>query len=334
MNSAHPPSVLKRFLRLAAYLMLGLVALAAIAAALLGYFLYVPAPESAQLTGTLSKGAIQSGALTRRFLTYIPRTLTPGAPLLVVMHGSGETGEQIRVGTGHGFERLADRLGFAIVYPNSYTFDWNDCSTVGDYRVNGAEVDDLGFLAELTDKLIDNYRLDRTRVFATGVSAGGSMSMRLALEAPSRYRAVAAVAANVPQPGNFKCKPAGQAASILIMNGTEDPLVPFEGGEVNLMGMFYKAGYVRSTRASGQYFAELNGLAAAPNVTKNPVGSGVSVERIYWSATGKPEVELLAIHGGGHSLPQPYARRPRLLGPSPMAPHGPELIWAFFARQP
>jgi polyhydroxybutyrate depolymerase len=33
-------------------------------------------------------------------------------------------------------------------------------------------------------------------------------------------------------------------------------------------------------------------------------------------------------------LPQPYARRPRLLGPSPMEPDGPAMIWAFFERQP
>jgi polyhydroxybutyrate depolymerase len=44
-------------------------------------------------------------------------------------------------------------------------------------------------------------------------------------------------------------------------------------------------------------------------------------------------VELVAIHGGGHGLPQPYWRRPRLLGPSPMEPNGPALIWAFFERQ-
>ena len=65
------------------------------------------------------------------------------------MHGSGEIAAQIRMGTGYGFERLADEHGFAVVYPNSYTFDWNDCSKVGDFHVGGAEVDDMAFLNAL-----------------------------------------------------------------------------------------------------------------------------------------------------------------------------------------
>ena len=35
----------------------------------------------------------------------------------------------------------------------------------------------------------------------------------------------------------------------------------------------------------------------------------------------------------GHGIPQPYRRGPRLLGPSPKEPNGPEVIWAFFERQ-
>jgi polyhydroxybutyrate depolymerase len=66
------------------------------------------------------------------------------------------------------------------------------------------------------------------------------------------------VSANVPAPENFKCKPAGQGtSSVMIMNGTEDPLVPFDGGSVSLFGLFYRIGKVRSSRESGQYFADL-----------------------------------------------------------------------------
>jgi len=162
------------------------------------------------------------------------------------------------------------------------------------------------------------------------------MSIRLALEVPSRFRAVAAVSANVPTPENFKCKPAGLGApgtSVMIMNGTKDPLVPFNGGESNLLGLFYKGGNVRSSRESGQYFADLNHLVGTPATKQTPVVDGVSVEQFFWRNDSKVEVELVAIHGGGHGIPQPYFRRPRLLGPSPMAPNGPAMIWAFFERQ-
>ena len=313
--------------------LLTLLALIAVLGALFAYFIYSPDPALPQLSGTLTKGVIEAGGMKRTYLTYVPQRLPKGAPLVLVMHGSGESAADIRIGTGYGFERLADEHGFAVVYPNSASFDWNDCSKVGDFSVNGREVDDVGFLNALVDKLIADIGIDRTRVFATGVSAGGFMSIRLALEAPSRFRAVAAVAANVPVPENFKCKPQGKGTSIMIMNGTKDPLVPFAGGEVNLLGLFYKGGNVRASRESGQYFADQNQLVGPPATIQSPVADGVSVEQVLWRSETKVEVELVAIHGGGHGLPQPHYRRPRLLGPSPMAPDGPAMIWAFFARQ-
>ena len=319
-----------RFLRFCVWTVLVVVV---VGGALGGYFLYSPAPELPRLFGTLSKASIDVGGLKRTYRTYVPGSFTKGAPLLVVMHGSGESGAQIRVQTGYMFERLADLHGFAVAYPDSHAFDWNDCSKVGDFSVNGQAVDDVLFLSALADKLIADLRIDRNRVFATGVSAGGSMSMRLALEAPSRFRAVAAVAANVPTADNFKCKPAGQGASVMIMNGTKDPLVPFAGGEVNLLGLFYKGGTVRSSGQSGQYFAGLNRIAGAPVTQRRAVADGVSVERAVWRNGGKVEVELVAIHGGGHGIPQPLYRNLRLLGPSPEEPNGPAMIWDFFARQ-
>lgn len=327
---------MKKVLRVLGFFLLSLVLVLALAAALLGYFIYTPAPEVPPLSGTLSKATIEVGGLKRTYQTYVPRGLQKNAPLVLVMHGSGENAAQIRIETGYGYERLADQYGFAVVYPNSYSLDWNDCSKVGDFSANGREVDDVGFLSALSDKLIADINLDRSRVFATGVSAGGFMSMRLALEAPARFRAIAAVAANVPSPENFKCKPAARASSgtsVMIMNGTKDPLVPFAGGEVNLLGLFYKGGNVRSSQESGQYFADLNHLAGTPAMQQTPVADDVSIEQLFWRNDSKVEVELVAIHGGGHGLPQPYARRPRLLGPSPMAPDGPAMIWAFFARQ-
>jgi len=160
------------------------------------------------------------------------------------------------------------------------------------------------------------------------------MAFRLALEAPSRFRAVAAVSANVPTPENFKCKPAGQGtSSVMIMNGTKDPLVPFDGGEVNLLGLFYRNGKVRSSRESGQYFADLNNIAGTPETTETQMADGVRVEQVLWRNDSKAEVELVATHGGGRGIPQPYRRHPRLLGPSPKEPNGPAMIWAFFERQ-
>lgn len=324
---------MRRILRVLLRGLLGLLALLVVLAALLVYFLYTPDPELPRLSGTVSQASIEMAGVTRSYRTYVPKGLPKGAPLVVVMHGSGEGPRHIRIGTGYGFERLADEHGFAVAYPKSFASDWNDCSSIGDVQVNGVSGDDAAFVAAMVDKLVGEIGVDPARVFATGVSSGGSMAIRLALEHPSRYRAVAAVAANLPAPQNFQCKPAPQGTSVMIMNGTKDPLVPYSGGEVNLLGLFYKCGQVLSSQASAQYFAEWNHIAGAPQVSKADVAGGFSVEQDRWRNDGKTEVELVTIHGGGHGLPQPYWQRPRLLGPSPMQPHGPAMIWGFFERQ-
>jgi polyhydroxybutyrate depolymerase len=310
------------------------VALVAVLAALFGYLVYSPAPEVPRLSGALTRGSIDVKGLKRTYRTYVPRGLAKGAPLVVVMHGAGENGAQMRIETGYGFERLADEHGFAVVYPNAYEGYWDVCTIAEDVSANGLNIDDVGFLTGMVDKLVGEIGIDRARVFAAGSSRGGFMAFRLALEAPSRFRAVAAVSANVPSPENFKCRPAGQGTpSVMIMNGTDDPLVPFDGGSVSLFGLFYRLGKVRSSRESGQYFADLNHITGRPETNETRMAEGIRVERVLWRNNSKIEVELVAIHGGGHGIPQPYGRRPRLLGPSPMEPNGPAVIWAFFERQ-
>jgi polyhydroxybutyrate depolymerase len=321
---------MRRVLR---FFLWGLVVAVALGGALFGYFVYSPAPEVPRLSGKLTERTIEVGGLKRTFLTYVPRGLARGAPLVVVMHGSGGNGARVRRATGYGFERLADERGFAVVYPDGYEGYWNACNIVGDYSANKLNVDDVGFLAEIVDKLISEIGVDPGRVFAIGVSRGGHMAFRLALEAPSRFRAVAAVAANLPTPENFKCKSAGQGtSSVMIMNGTKDPLNPFDGGEVKLFGLF-RRGKVRSSRESGQYIADLNNITGTPETNETQVTDGVHVEQVLWRNDSKVEVELVAIHGGGHVIPQPYLRYSRILGPTPKEPNGPAVIWAFFERQ-
>lgn len=325
---------MKRAARAFLWTTIVVVALAAGLGALFGVLVYTPASEVPRLSGTLTKESITAGGLVRIYRVYVPKGLAKGAPLVVVMHGAGENGEQMRMETGYGFERLADKHGFAVAYPNAYEGYWNGCGIVGGGDADGLKTDDVGFITALVDKLIAGIGINRAKVFAAGSSRGGFMAFRLALEAPSRFRAVAAVSANVPTPDNFKCRPRGHGTpSVMIMNGTEDPLVPFDGGEVNLFGLFLRNGTVRSSRDTGQYFANLNNIAGTPQTRLTRMADSVSVERVLWRNSADVEVELVAVHGGGHGIPQPYRRHPRLLGPSPKEPNGPEVIWDFFARQ-
>lgn len=320
---------LLRALRFCAYSLLVCVAGAG---ALFGYFVYTPAPDDPHLSGTLTRGSIEAGGLTRTYSTYVPRGLAKGAPLVLVMHGSGENGGRMRAESGYGFDRLADIHQFAVVYPNAYGGDWNACGTVGDDTANRGTIDDVGFLTRLVGKLAIDIGIDPARAFAAGSSRGGFMALRLALEAPTAFPAVAAVSADVHTPENFKCRPAqGGTASVLMINGTDDPLVPFDGGNVSLLGFSYRYGKVMSARASAQYFAALNHLGDAPTTSETQLRDGTRLDTMVWHGANV-EVELVAVGGGGHGIPQPYRRHPRLLGPSPQEPNGPELIWRFFNR--
>jgi len=297
------------------------------------YFVYSPAPEVPRLSGKLAKATIQVGGLERTYRTYVPLGFASGAALVIVMHGSGQNGSRMRAATGYGFERLADERGFAVVYPDAYDGYWNACNITGDYSANKLNIDDVKFLTAISDKLVSEIGVDLGRVFAIGISRGGHMAFRLALEAPSRFRAVAAVSANVPTPENFKCRPMKQGtSSVMIMNGTKDPISPFEGGEVTLFGLL-KRGKVRSSRASAQYFADLNDMTGKPETNENQMADWIRVEQVLWRNDTNVEVELVAIHGGGHGMPQPYLRYPRIQGPTAKEPNGPAVIWAFFDRQ-
>lgn len=197
----------------------GVVGLAAI---LFGYFVYTPSPAMPHLSGTLTRASVDVGGLSRTYLTYVPRGAGRGSPVVLVLHGAGESGAQIRIETGYGFDRIADEQHF-VVYPNAFKGYWNACWTREDVSENQIPPDDVEFLGEVVRKLVREVGVDPLRAFAAGSSRGGFMAFRLALEAPSRFRAVAAVSANLHTPDNFKCNPSrAGTSSVLIMNGTED----------------------------------------------------------------------------------------------------------------
>src|SRR5689334_21264573 len=155
---------MRRVLR---FFLWGLIVVIALGGALFGYFVYTPRPAPPRLSGKLAEGVIEIGGLKRSYLTYVPRDLAKGSPLVVVMHGSDGDGPEMRIATGYGFERLADEHGFAVVYPNGLEGYWNACNIVGDYSANKLNVDDVGFATTLLDKLAEDNELDQSRGFAT-----------------------------------------------------------------------------------------------------------------------------------------------------------------------
>lgn len=153
-----------------------------------------------------------------------------------MLHGAGGTAE-IAV-TQTGWDRQGSEAGFLTVFPEGTARDpsrapefrrnpqtWNDGSGRG--HVARDAVDDMGFLAALIERLVADYRADRSAVFLTGFSNGGSLAFRAAAELPGQVRAIAPVA------GHCWVEPsAGHRIPLLYLMGDSDPLNPIGGGRV------------------------------------------------------------------------------------------------------
>ncbi len=311
----------------------GLLALV-VAASMLTYVLlnysFPPRPE---LTGQAVDGVLAHGGRERTYLAYLPARLAERPALMVVLHGSLGNSEQARAGYGYGFDVLADAEGFVVVYPQGYEGHWNDSRKAGPFAAKRENVDDVGFLRALIGEMVRLHGVDAGQVYVTGVSNGGQMALRLALEAPELMQGYAPVVASMPTENNLACVPSGKAVSILFMNGDLDPVNPWGGGDVELWPVLGNRGPVLSAEDSAAYFCGLAGLGGAAVAFQYPDvdgGDGSVVVRKVWSEAGKKRVGLYGVMGGGHGIPHPQMYGRRLLGNSNRDINAAEEIWKFF----
>lgn len=294
------------------------------------------APEPA-LSGSVEHGTLTHEGRSRAWISYMPAKLAPHPALVIVLHGSMGTGQQARaVSFGYDFDRLADQNGFLVAYPQGVDGNWNDCRATQANTAKRQHIDDTGFLRALVQRLSHQHGVDPSNVYVAGVSNGGSMTICLAMLTPDLARAYAAVIANVPTADNMSAAPSGKVVSILFMNGTDDPVVPWNGGTVELWPVLASRGTVLSTPASVGYFRHLAGLEGAPRITRfadADTSDGTTVEASLWSAGGRHRVALFAVHGGGHNVPQPRMYGMRLLGRSNRDIRAANEIWTFFQRK-
>lgn len=295
------------------------------------HFLRPPKGDAPRLSAMVQQGALRVGGIDRGYLLYVPKRKVSKPPLVVLLHGSRQTAQDLRASTGYAFDQLADEHGFVAVYPEGYAGRWNDCRAKGRYRARKLKLDDVRFLLTLVDELERRIGIDRTRVFFAGYSGGGQLAFRMALERPEHVTAIASFAANLPTDENWLCQAAGKAVPVLMINGTFDRINPFAGGRVSVFG-FASRGTVRSAPASAEYFAGLAGLSKCEH-TESGWRANVGLETWHWQAAGAPEVMLIAVRGGGHVIPGKRAAFPRIIGRVSPAIDGPSEVWRFFSRQ-
>jgi feruloyl esterase len=128
-----------------------------------------------------------------RMFQYLPRNLKPGAPLVVILHGCGQTAAGY--GVGAGWCRLADQAGFAVLAPeqkavnNPHTcFDWFNPEDIA--RDSG----EAASIAAMVRAMVETHRLNADRVFITGLSAGGAMTAVMLATYPELFAGGAIVA--------------------------------------------------------------------------------------------------------------------------------------------
>ena len=145
------------------------------------------------VTSPLAEGDFEPNPGNLRMFHHVPRGLKPGAPLVVTLHGCGQTASGYDLGAG--WCALADQAGFAVLAPEqkpannpNTCFDWFNPEDIT--RDSG----EAASIAAMVRHMIDAHRLDAGRVFITGLSAGGAMASVMLATHPELFAGGAIVA--------------------------------------------------------------------------------------------------------------------------------------------
>ncbi len=290
----------------------------------------------AQRSGDDISGFIMHNGLKRTYRLHVP-SRPPGKssmPLLIVLHGGGGGGDRMAVFTG--FDRLADREGFLVAYPDGIEKHWNDGRDLACYRAQRENVDDVRFISDLIATLKTDYPVDPGRVYVAGVSNGAMMSYRLACELTDEIAAIAAVIGAMGANIARSCVPT-RPIPVLMIGGTADPLVPWQGGEVRFFRR--RLGKAISFPQTLAFWAAHNGCPANPQISWLPDADPRDGTRIKKTAYRRcrqgVEVVLYEIEGGGHTWPSGPRYLPEfIVGRTSRDMDGAEVIWNFFKESP
>lgn len=279
-----------------------------------------------------SRHTIKVDGVTRNYLLYKPRKLdrTKSHPLVLVMHGGGGTARGLYRDTRDSFTALADKHGFYIAYPNAVKRMW-DFGTGKVSEELEVRTDDRQYFANLLTHLASSLPVDERRIFATGISRGGQASYFLACQFPDRIRAIAPITMPMPEFMAADCK-ATPDIGLALLNGTQDPVVPYEGGQIVVQGK--QRGIVLSTKQTLTTWLSRNGCSTERTTqrTINPIADNTSVQRTDWTQCSGAPVRLYRIEGGGHTWPSGSQYLPvRVVGEVTHDIDGANEIWDFFS---
>lgn len=294
--------------------------------------------------GLLKDQRLISGGTERSYDLFIPPAFqNKKKPLVIILQGHGARASMITGSMGkrnpyNVWLDIAQREGLAVVIPNGVKGSdgfrgWNDCRE--DARTN-PDTDDVRFLRDLTAFLVHNYAVDPSRVYVTGTSNGGHLTIRMALEGQDLIAAAAPVVAAMP--AKSQCRAGPGKVPILFINGTEDPIMPYAGGLVGKKKNARQSdrGSVFSVNDSVLWWIKHNGAESnKPEIFSfpdhDPDDDSTAVKYMYH---GPVPVALIKVTGGGHTEPS-LSHHYRsfytmFVGPQNKDFEMAEEVWAFF----
>jgi polyhydroxybutyrate depolymerase len=260
--------------------------------------------------------ALAVGGQTRTYRLAIPggyRSRTP-SPLILLFHGSGSNALQQSAYSG--MPARGARAGFVVATPDAVAEQWQ-------LSAPDAHSADLAFVSSLITSLSARYCIDRSRVYAAGISLGSEFSAIVACAVPHRIAAIGLVAAEfVPQP-------CAGPIPVMAFHGTADPLVPYANGGV---GESIPGVHLPGAEQNLAAWARLDGCQPKP--VRRHVAPAV-VERRWPGCRRGGAALLYSVEGGGHTWPgSPVVLPSSVFGPTTDQVDATGLMLAFFAHHP
>lgn len=267
---------------------------------------------------------------------FDPRERTsegPSRPMVMVLHGGLGDDDDVVALTFAKLNELAEQDDFMVVYPQGIGGHWNDGRNVDRYVAQREGVNDVGFLTTLIDDLVERRNVDPEAVFLVGVSDGAMMTHRFACEQTQKLRGFAAIIGAMPSEVSRRRGRCGsEPLSALIINGTEDPVVPWDGGVVQFDGQ--KLGRVLSVEQTFSFWTRHDGCTdvAVSRIPDFVPADGTRIERHKArGCAGGTKVELFAVEGAGHTWPSGWQYLPEhLIGRTSQDIDAAVAAWRFF----
>ena len=255
--------------------------------------------RSSEIGHGYTTGEISSGGNTYAFELYRPSAHNKEAvPLVTNWHGLGSNGPQQMAFSG--YAELAEEEGFVVVAPTGLVGWKNPDRTNWELQQRQQTGrDDVQMAADLIDLVATMVCIDLDRVYATGMSNGGYFSSLLACRLNERIAATFSVAA-VIFPDDCQ---ASRALGVGAIHGTDDVVVPFNGGGTSVLGqdqLFELVMPEQMKKFANQFDCEFSREELVGRETRLTV---------YSSCKDGVEVRFWEVDGGGHTWPgSPFAK--------------------------